>query len=203
MRASSTARRGSGKSRRPPRAWPTCATYSGPRARRASQARSDHGLRRSPRCRGQRASPPALGVGRLRPAGPPPSLACPANALGALVIADTMTQWSEEETAWALRQSERPGPEFANPGEAGARYRLSPPETAATAERLRHLGEAAVVERAAGVWQYAFDRKVFAQARPDAWPILPKIACPTLAVRGEGSGIMDRAAMLRVATTVP
>ena len=122
--------------------------------------------------------------------------------VGALVIADTMTQWSEEETAWALRQSERPGPEFANPGEAGVRYRLSPPETAATAERLRHLGEAAVVERAAGVWQYAFDRKVFAQARPDAWPILPKIACPTLVVRGEGSGIMDRAAMLRVATTV-
>ena len=126
-----------------------------------------------------------------------------ADRVGALVIADTMTQWSEEETAWALRQSERPGPEFANPGEAGARYRLSPPETAATAERLRHLGEAAVVERAAGVWQYAFDRKVFAQARPDAWPILPRIACPTLVVRGEGSGIMDRAAMLRVATTVP
>jgi len=74
-----------------------------------------------------------------------------ADRVGALVIADTMTQWSEEETAWALRQSERPGPEFANPGEAGARYRLSPPETAATAERLRHLGEAAVVERAAGV----------------------------------------------------
>src|SRR5712692_1734321 len=126
-----------------------------------------------------------------------------ADRVGALVIADTMTQWSEEETAWALRQSERPGPEFAHPGEAGARYRLSPPETAATAECLGHLGEAAVVERAVGVWQYAFDRKVFAQARPDAWSILPKIACPTLVVRGEGSGIMDRAAMLRVATTVP
>jgi pimeloyl-ACP methyl ester carboxylesterase len=67
---------------------------------------------------------------------------------------------------------------------------------------LRHLGEAAVVERVAGVWHYAFDRRVFAQARPDAWSILPKIACPTLVVRGEGSRIMDRAAMLRVATTV-
>ncbi len=44
---------------------------------------------------------------------------------------------------------------------------------------------------------------MFAQARPDAWSILHKIACPTLVVRGEGSGIMDRAAMLRVATTVP
>ncbi len=123
--------------------------------------------------------------------------------VGALVIADTLTQWSEEETAWVLGQSERPGPRFADPGEACGRFRLSPPETAATTECLRHLGEAAVVERAAGAWHYSFDRKVFAQARPEDWSILPRIVCPTLVVRGEGSRMMDRAAMLRVATTVP
>ena len=122
--------------------------------------------------------------------------------VGALVITDTMTQWSHDEAAWGLRQVERPGPEFANPSEAGSRYRLSPAETKAPGDWIRHLGEAAVVERASGVWQYAFDRQVFAQARPDASPLLPGIIAPTLVVRGEGSPIMDRDAMLRVATTV-
>jgi pimeloyl-ACP methyl ester carboxylesterase len=122
--------------------------------------------------------------------------------VGALVITDTMTQWSEDEAAWALKQVERPDPEFANPSEAGTRYRLSPPETKAPADWIRHLGEAAVVERKPGVWQYAFDRCVFAQAPPDAWPLLPGVVCPTLVVRGEGSRIMDRDAWLRVATAV-
>ena len=122
--------------------------------------------------------------------------------VGALVITDTMTQWSDDEAAWALRQVERPGPEFANPSEAGARYRLSPPETRAPGDWIRHLGEAAVVERKPGVWQYAVDRRVFALARPDAWPLLAGVVCPTLVVRGEGSQIMDRDAWLRVATTV-
>src|ERR1700693_1770361 len=70
--------------------------------------------------------------------------------VGALVITDTMTQWSEDEAAGPLRQIERPGREFANPSEAGSRYRLSPPETKAPADRIRHLGEAGVVERKAG-----------------------------------------------------
>jgi pimeloyl-ACP methyl ester carboxylesterase len=122
--------------------------------------------------------------------------------VGALVIADTMTQWSDDEATWGLRQVERPGPEFANPSEAGSRYRLSPAETRAPGDWIRHLGEVAVVERASGVWQYAFDRRVFAHARPDAWPLLPGIMAPTLVVRGEGSPIMDRDAMLRVATTM-
>src|SRR5438309_1822297 len=87
-------------------------------------------------------------------------------------------------------------------GGTGARHRLSPPETRAPGDWIRHLGEAAVVERKPGVWQYAVDRRVFALARPDAWPLLAGVVCPTLVVRGEGSQIMDRDAWLRVATTV-
>ena len=122
--------------------------------------------------------------------------------VGALVIADTVTQWSDDEAAWAQRQVDRPDPEFANASEAGSRYRLSPSETRAPGDWIRHLGETAVVERKPGVWQYAVDRRVFAHARPDAWPILPGVVCPTLAVRGAGSPLMDRDAWLRVATSV-
>ncbi len=122
--------------------------------------------------------------------------------VGDLVIVDTMTQWNEQETAWALEQAERPGSEFTSSVEAGARFRLSPRETTAPAEWLRHLGEAGVRERQPGVWQHAFDRRVFLHARPDAWSILPGVACPTLVVRGAASPIMDREAWLRVATSV-
>jgi pimeloyl-ACP methyl ester carboxylesterase len=122
--------------------------------------------------------------------------------VGALVIVDTMTQWNEQETAWAMEQAERPAQEFATRGEAGARFRLSPRETTAPAEWLRHLGETGVQESRPGVWQPTFDRQVFAHARPDAWPILPSVTCPTLVVRGAASPIMDREALLRVATNV-
>jgi pimeloyl-ACP methyl ester carboxylesterase len=119
-----------------------------------------------------------------------------------LVIVDTMTQWNEQENAWAQEQGERPAQEFASREDAGTRFRLSPRETTAPAEWLRHLGEAGVRERQAGVWQHAFDRRVFAHARPDAWSVLPGVACPTLVVRGEGSTIMSRESGQRVAATL-
>ncbi len=122
--------------------------------------------------------------------------------VGRLVIVDTMTRWTEQETTWALEQAERPGPELASREEAGARFRLSPRETTAPADRLRHLGEEGVRERQPGVWQHAFDRRVFAHARPAAWSILPGGACPTLVVRGDGSTIMSRESGQRVAAAV-
>lgn len=122
--------------------------------------------------------------------------------VGALVIVDTMTQWNERETAWAMEQAERPALEFASREEAGGRFRLSPRETTAPAEWLRHLGETGVQEARPGVWEPVFDRQVFAHARPDAWPILPSVIRPTLVVRGAGSSIMSREAGLRVAATV-
>jgi pimeloyl-ACP methyl ester carboxylesterase len=122
--------------------------------------------------------------------------------VGGLVIVDTMTEWNEVETAWALEQAERPGQEFASREEAGARFRLSPRETTAPAAWLRHLGEMGVRESRPGAWRPVFDRRVFAHARPDAWPVLPGVTCPTLVVRGAGSPIMSREAGHRVAETV-
>jgi pimeloyl-ACP methyl ester carboxylesterase len=94
------------------------------------------------------------------------------------------------------------GLEFASPAEAGARFRLAPPETAAAAAALHHLGAAAVAERKPGVWEYAFDRRVFLHPRPDPWPFLPRVESPMLVVRGEGSPVMSREAAERVAATV-
>ncbi len=122
--------------------------------------------------------------------------------VGAVVVADIMTGFSEELAARAARQAERPGPQFASASDAGARFRLAPPETAASAEALHHLGEAGVVERGAGVWEHAFDRRVFLHPPPDPWAFLPRVACPLLVMRGESSAVMTREAAERVAGAV-
>jgi pimeloyl-ACP methyl ester carboxylesterase len=121
----------------------------------------------------------------------------------ALVIADMLTGWTAEQAARAARQAGRPAPEFASTAEAGARFRLQPPETRAPAEALRHLGEAGVRPVEGGAWRLAFDPAVFAHPPVDPWPVLPRIACPVLVIHGEGSTLMDRAAAARVAAAVP
>lgn len=121
---------------------------------------------------------------------------------GAVVIADILTGITDELVARAARHAERPGPEFASPAEAGARFRLAPPETTAPADTLHHLGAAAVAEHAPGVWRHAFDRRVFLHPRPDPWPFLSRIACPFLVIRGEGSSVMTRDAAERVVAGV-
>lgn len=122
--------------------------------------------------------------------------------VGALVIADTLAEWREEQEAWARRQLDRPGPRFASREEAAGKFRLAPPDTTAPEEWIRHLGEAGVVARSPGVWELAFDRRLFGHPRPNAWPFLGGVACPTLVVRGMGSSVMDRDVWLRVTTTV-
>ena len=120
----------------------------------------------------------------------------------ALVMADVLTSWTEALQEFVDKQAARPPASFASPREAGDRFRLSPPDTTAAAERVSYLGESGVVERRPGVWEHAFDRRVFLHPPVDPWPFLPEIRCPTLVVRGERSRIMDGAACRRVAATV-
>src|SRR6266545_4091148 len=70
--------------------------------------------------------------------------------VGALVIVDTLAEWSEEQEGWARRQLDRPSPRFTSREEAAERFRLTPPATTAPAEWVRHLGEAAVIALSPG-----------------------------------------------------
>jgi len=122
--------------------------------------------------------------------------------VGALVIADTLAEFGPEQEDWKRRQFDRPSPQYASREEAAQGFRLTPPGTTAPEEWIRHLGDTGVVERRPGVWEHAFDRRIFNHPRPDAWPFLPGVACPTLVVRGQGSTIMDKDAWLKVTTAV-
>jgi pimeloyl-ACP methyl ester carboxylesterase len=119
------------------------------------------------------------------------------------VIVDILTDWPADFAQFAQRQSERVSPEFASAAAAGARFRLSPPDPTVPAERVRHLGEAGVVERVPGTWTYAFDRRVFLHPPVDSWPFLPRIACPALVLHGEHSEVMNAEACRRVVAAIP
>jgi len=134
-------------------------------------------------------------VGALVAAGHP-------DRVSALVMADVLTWWTPAMQEFVGKQAARPAPTFASPREAGERFRLSPPDTTAPAERVSYLGETGVVERRPGVWEHAFDRRVFLHPPVDPWPFLSSVRCPTLVVRGGASRIMDAEASRRVATTV-
>ncbi|MBI4638595.1 MAG: alpha/beta hydrolase [Candidatus Rokubacteria bacterium] len=122
--------------------------------------------------------------------------------VGALVVADMLTAWSEAEERRAVELAERSPLRFTSPAEAGARFGLAPPDTRASREWLQHLGESGVRARPTGGWEHAFDRRVFLHPRPDPWPFLPGVGCPTLVVRGSGSAVMDRETWLQVTTAV-
>ncbi|HEU5321440.1 MAG TPA: alpha/beta hydrolase, partial [Methylomirabilota bacterium] len=84
---------------------------------------------------------------------------------------------------------------------AVASFRLLPRETTAAPALLAHLAREGVIRRDGG-WQYRFDPACNASRRPvDAWPLLGRIAAPTLVVRGELSPILpaDMAERLRAA----
>lgn len=120
----------------------------------------------------------------------------------ALVIADMLTGWSEEQSRRAGERATRPGSVFGDSADAAARFRLTPPDTRAPRARLEHLGQTGVRERRPGVWEPAYDRQVFGHPPVDPWPFLSRVACPTLVLRGAGSAVMDAGACARVSEAV-
>ncbi|MFQ5898582.1 MAG: alpha/beta fold hydrolase [Candidatus Methylomirabilia bacterium] len=86
---------------------------------------------------------------------------------------------------------------------AAARFRLLPPETLADAALLDHLSRAGIVERE-GRWVYRFDPACNGARQPvDAWPLLSRVAAPTLITRGEWSPILPRGMAAMMAGRIP
>ncbi len=107
-----------------------------------------------------------------------------------LVIVDSRPAIPPEAIHEMHRRASRPVGRHASAEAGVARFRLIPPETTAPPALLGHLARAGLVE-SDGKWVYRFDRACDGTRRPvDAWPLLPKIQCPTLIVRGEKSIIL-------------
>jgi pimeloyl-ACP methyl ester carboxylesterase len=86
---------------------------------------------------------------------------------------------------------------------AAATFRLLPRETLANPALLAHIGRAAVTRRDGG-WGWRFDPSTHGERRPvDAWPLLPRIAAPTLVVRGALSPVLPADMAERLRASIP
>ncbi len=110
----------------------------------------------------------------------------------AMVVVDMKTSASEQELTDLKLAAGRPARSYPTLDEAVGRYRLSPPEHAVPADRLRTVAAQCFRQQPDGSWTEKFDRKALAIDSLDPGALLQKITCPTLFVRGEKSLVMPK-----------
>ena len=126
------------------------------------------------------------------------------DALARLVVVDAKPMVNLQRLLALQARGERPRPEFPSREAALRRFRLSPPETTAPPALVRAIGARGIRRLPSGRWVYRFDPACERTRRPvDAWPLLPRIAVPTLMVRGEHSTILPRDLAERMAKAIP
>ena len=121
-----------------------------------------------------------------------------------LVIADATPDVSADGLAQMRRIGIRPLRRFGSRRSAAQAFRLIPPETVAEQPRLRGLAIRSTRHRGHGRWSIGPDREFLARIIPKvAWPLLPRIRCPTLILRAEHSSILTRRAAQAMQQAIP
>ena len=124
--------------------------------------------------------------------------------LARLVVVDARPHVNYERLRAFQRRAPRPPAEFPSLAAALARFRLRPAETTASAAVLRTIARHGLVRLSSGRWRYRVDPACERTRVPvDCWDLLPRIAVPTLVVRGEHSLILDRDIARRMAKALP
>lgn len=124
--------------------------------------------------------------------------------LRSLIVADATPDVSADGLAEMRQIGTRPLRLFPS-RQAGARaFRLIPPETVAPPDRLHALALSSMRHRGHGRWSLGPDREFFSRVVPRvAWPLLPRIGCPTLILRAERSSILSRRTALAMRRAIP
>jgi pimeloyl-ACP methyl ester carboxylesterase len=120
-----------------------------------------------------------------------------------LVIVDSRPSIPPDRLSNLQARGHRPLRTYESAESAVGRFRLLPRETVADPQLLRHLARAGIVKRGAH-WIYRFDPACNGTRQPvDAWPLLSRIAAPTLIVRGEMSPILPRQMAREMVERIP
>ena len=121
-----------------------------------------------------------------------------------LVVADATPDVSGEGLAQMRRIGARPLRRFVSRRLAAHAFRLIPPETVVGQARLGELATRSTRHRGHGRWSIGPDREFLARINPKvAWPLLPRIRCPTLILRAEHSSILSRRAAQAMQQAIP
>jgi len=122
----------------------------------------------------------------------------------ALVVIDSRPSIPEERMSFLRSRGERAARRpFPSRDAAVSAFRLIPRETVADPALLEHLATAGVVERDGG-WLYRFDSDANRRRQPaDCWPLLSRIAAPTLIARAELSPVLPPEHAERMLAAIP
>jgi pimeloyl-ACP methyl ester carboxylesterase len=121
-----------------------------------------------------------------------------------LVVVDASPDVSADGLAQMRQIGTRPLRRFGSPHAAAQGFRLIPAETVAGPARLRVLAVRSARHRGHGRWSIGPDREFFSRVVPQvAWPLLPRIGCPTLIVRAQRSSILDRGTAKAMRRAIP
>lgn len=102
-----------------------------------------------------------------------------------LVVVDTTLHMTPDRIEKLREVGNRPGRTYATREEFVSRFRLRPPDSSATPEVLRHLGECGAKELPDGTFGHKFDRDVYARRNSvDTLPLWSQIKIPALLVKG-------------------
>ncbi len=123
--------------------------------------------------------------------------------LAGLVAIDFLPEVRASKPSRFSRARGRKQPVYPSADHAVSRFRLEPDGTVLSAEELRALGAHGVRPHAEG-FSWKFDWRVLMHYRMGpVWPQLPRVAVPSLVVRGELSTIITREDFARVARELP
>ncbi|HSC72125.1 MAG TPA: alpha/beta hydrolase, partial [Candidatus Methylomirabilis sp.] len=121
-----------------------------------------------------------------------------------LVIVDATPDVSADGLDEMRRIATRPLRLFPTRQMAARTFRLIPPETVASPARLRALATRSAWCWGRGRWSIGPDREFFRRVIPQvAWPVLPRIHCPTLILRAARSGILSGRTAVRMREAIP
>jgi pimeloyl-ACP methyl ester carboxylesterase len=124
--------------------------------------------------------------------------------LRSLVVVDSQLKITPAGARYMLRLRNFPQPEYRERQQAIARFRLLPTQTAAGEQTLRRIAAQSFRELPDGRWTFKFDREAMAHNEPqDLTPVLPRLTCPILVVRGVHSTLLPPGALATLRAAAP
>jgi pimeloyl-ACP methyl ester carboxylesterase len=124
--------------------------------------------------------------------------------LRSLVVVDSQLKITPAAARYMLRLRNFPQPMYRDREQAIERFRLLPTQTAADRQTLRQIAAHSFRELPDGRWTFKFDREALAHNEPqDLTPVLRRLTCPILFVRGVHSTLLPPAALATLRAVAP
>jgi len=121
-----------------------------------------------------------------------------------LVVVDSQLSVSPAGARYMTRLRNFPQPFYRDYAQAIRRFRLLPTGTNAAPEILAHVAARGLRALPDGRWTLKFDRESLAHTEPqDLVPVVQRLACPILFVRGAHSTLMPREKLTALLAAVP